>query len=267
VHEIRSTVPPAPAPHAKAVSDHAPMDLSFLGSGNAFAAGRCWSGFILNGKYAFDAPPTALLSLKRLGMDPGAIETVLLSHFHGDHFYGLAFLLLEYAYETKRRSDLTIVGPKGVQERVETLMDLGYPGVLARDAGYRRHYVEVEDGATGEAQELRYRAVRVEHGGDKLECFGFQATVAGRRLAYTGDTSWCNALFTLANDVEVLVTDCTYPQGFNLPEHLSFDEVRQLRGKIDPHTTMILTHLSGFQTSAGLDRVHVASDLATFSFD
>jgi ribonuclease BN (tRNA processing enzyme) len=248
------------------MSSRAPLDLTFLGTGNAFAPGRCWSGFVLNGRYAFDAPPTALLSLKRLGMDPAAIEAVLLSHFHADHFYGLAFLLLEYAYETKRKSDLTIVGPKGVEERVETLMELGYPGVLARDAGYRRHYVEVDDGATGELQGLNYRAVHVEHGGDKLECFGFRASAAGRRFAYTGDTAWCDGLFTLANDVEVLVTDCTYPQGFNLPEHLSFDEVRELRGKIDPNTAMILTHLGGNQTSAGLDRVHIASDLATFSF-
>lgn len=242
------------------------LDLMFLGSGNAFAPGRCWSGFLLNGRYLFDAPPTALLSLKRLGIDLAAIEAVFISHFHADHFYGIAFLLLEYAYETRRRSDLTIVGPPGIQQRVEALMELGYPKALAHDAGYQCRFVEVESGAGGEVKGLGYRAFQVEHGGGTLQCYGYQAIAGQRRLAYTGDTAWCDALFSLAGGAEVFVTDCTYPDGFNRPEHLSFDEVREVRRRIDPRTAIVLTHLGERQTNGGLDRVYVASDLATLSF-
>ena len=40
----------------------------FLGSGNAFASGgRYWSSFLANGRYLFDAPPTLLPHLKRIG--------------------------------------------------------------------------------------------------------------------------------------------------------------------------------------------------------
>src|SRR5690242_575806 len=120
-----------------------PLDLVFLGSGNAFAPERCWSGFVLNGRCLFDAPPTALLNLKKLGADLAAIDVVLLSHFHGDHFFGLPFLLLEYSYLTKRRTDLTIIGPPGVEEKVEALLGIGYPGMRERDDGYRTRYVEV----------------------------------------------------------------------------------------------------------------------------
>src|SRR5579875_3583994 len=139
------------------------LDLAFLGSGNAFAPGRCWSGFALNGRYLFDAPPTALLSLKRLGADLAAIDTILLSHFHADHFFGLPFLLLEYAYQTRRQSDLTIVGPPGVEEQVERLVELGYRNLNSMDAGYRRRYVEVRDGAQDEVNGLRIEAVAVQH--------------------------------------------------------------------------------------------------------
>jgi len=242
------------------------LDLTFLGTGNAFAPGRCWSGFVLNGRYLFDAPPTALLNLNQLNIDPGDLDTIFISHFHSDHFFGIAFLLLQYAWETRRERDLTILGPPGVEARVDALMSIGNPGTLKRDSGYRLRYVEVQDGATGEVNGLEYRAVQVEHARGLLECFGYQAGLGGRRLAYTGDSAWCDGLVSLADGAEVLISDCTYPDGFNRPEHLSFDEIRELRRRIEPSTSIILTHLSGSQGNGGLGRVHVARDLAMFSF-
>src|SRR3990170_3900454 len=90
------------------------LELTFLGSGNAFAAGgRYWSSFLANARYLFDAPPTLLPHLKRLGMPLTGIEVIFISHFHGDHFMGLPFLFLEYVYLTERRDDLFIVGLPG----------------------------------------------------------------------------------------------------------------------------------------------------------
>lgn len=241
------------------------LDLAFVGSGNAFAPERCWSGFVLNDRYLFDAPPTALLNLRRLGVDLASIDTILISHFHADHFFGLPFLLLEYAYQTRRHSDLTIVGPPGIEERAERLIEIGYPNLLDHDAGYRRRYVEVQDGAEAELNGMHVQAIQVVHS-TGLECFGFRANVGGRRLAYTGDTTSCDALLRLGDDVEVFVSDCTYPDGRNRPDHISFEEVRDLRAQLDPQTSLILTHLGGPQTSGGLPRVAVASDLARFSY-
>ncbi|MFN8556911.1 MAG: MBL fold metallo-hydrolase [Dehalococcoidia bacterium] len=66
------------------------LDLTFLGSGNAFAGAGCWSGFLANERVLFDAPPTTLYGLKRAGVDLNQIDVVLLSHFHGDHFFWAA---------------------------------------------------------------------------------------------------------------------------------------------------------------------------------
>lgn len=36
----------------------ADLDLRFIGTGNAFApGGLCWNGFVLEGRYLFEAPP------------------------------------------------------------------------------------------------------------------------------------------------------------------------------------------------------------------
>jgi ribonuclease BN (tRNA processing enzyme) len=244
-----------------------PLELAFLGTGNAFAPERCWSGFLLNGRYLFDAPPTALLSLKRLSADLADIDTVLLSHFHSDHFYGLPFLLLEYSHRTHRTSDLTIVGPPGVEQRVHELMEIGYPGMLDHEAGFQLRFMELSDGLEAEVNGLDFEAVQVDHGGGRLECFGLKTSLSGRRLSYTGDTGWCDGLIRLGQDVEVLVTDCTYQSGRRRPDqHLSLEEIGELRAQLDPRTSVILTHLGGPTTPASLERTFVANDLQRYMF-
>ena len=248
------------------------LDLLFIGSGNAFADARCWSGFLLNGRYLFDAPPSALYGLKRGGADLDAIDVVLISHFHGDHFFGLPFLLLEYAYAggsgtraTRRSRDLTIVGPPGVEEKMETLTGLGYPSLRRRELSFRRRYVEIEPGRAVEAAGLRIEAERMNHALDSLPlCLGFRVETAGRRLAYTGDTAWTDALLALGDGAEVFVADCNYPSGFNRPEHLSLDEIGVLRGKLDERTAIILTHLGHERVPVELPRTYRAEDLSRF---
>ena len=79
-----------------------------------------------------DAPPTALLSLRRAGISPADIETIFVTQHHGDHVFGLPFLLLEKKYISDREGNrpLTIVGSVGVRERRLQLCSLAFPGSL-----------------------------------------------------------------------------------------------------------------------------------------
>jgi ribonuclease BN (tRNA processing enzyme) len=249
------------------------LDLLFVGSSNAFADVGCWSGFLLNGRFLFDAPPSALHGLKRAGADLNALDVILISHFHGDHFFGLPFLLLEYAYAgleparaVRRSRDLTIVGPPGVEERVETLTALAYPNLPAKNMGFRRRYIEMEPGCTAEAAGLRIEAMQMNHAVGSLPiCLGYRVELQRRRLAYTGDTAWTDTLLDLGHRADVLVTDCTYSSGFDRPEHLTLDEVALLREKLDETTAIILTHLGHGEQPAGLPRTYRAADLMRFT--
>ena len=128
------------------------LELTFLGTGNAFAPTRYWSSFLVNDRYLFDAPPTLMPHLKQLGKDPGDIEVIFISHFHGDHYFGLPFLLLEFAELAPRTKDLTIVGPPGITKRVESSTNLAFANVFRkRDRGYDLHFIEAKDGKSGEA--------------------------------------------------------------------------------------------------------------------
>jgi len=241
------------------------LEMTFLGSGNAFASGgRYWSSFLANGRYLFDAPPTLLPHLKRIGAPLTDIEVIFLTHFHGDHFMGLPFLFLEYIYLTERRDDLFIVGPPGVEGKIEEFARQCYPEVT-RESGYGRRYVEARPGSDQFVNEVSFRAFPMNHVRGKLECFGYRVPVGGKTVAYTGDTMFCEEIFELADGADVLVLDCTYSEGGG-PEHMGIDDLRVIRERVAAETTIVLTHLNGEPDVAGLDNVIAARDFGSYRF-
>ena len=242
------------------------MEITFLGSGNAFAAGgRYWSSFLVDRRCLFDAPPTLLAHLKRLSVDLPELETVFLTHQHADHFVGLPFLMLEYLYMTKRAKDLYIVGPPGVEEWMEDFANRCYPELRSKEAGYRRIYVEAKPNQELTAGSVTFQAIPMNHVKHSMNAFGYKARIGDKTVAYTGDTMYCDEIYELGDGADVLVVDCTYTDGSG-PEHMGLDDVKVIRKRLSPATTMVLTHMSGTPVLNGLAGTLVADDLKTFRF-
>lgn len=250
------------------------LELTFIGAGNAFADARCHSGFLANGRALFDAPPTSVYALKRAGVAMEGIDVILISHFHADHYFGLPFLFLEYTFPgaaggrtPQRTRDLTIVGPPGIEQMTEKLGEMGFPQILHFNKSFERRYVEMEPGQEREVSGLRIGAARMNHATGILPvCLGYRVEIDERILAYTGDSGWCDGLWEIGRGADVYVCDANYVSGRNLPEHLSLEEVRDLRAGLDERTTMILTHLGHREVPRDLPRTLVAEDLARFTF-
>lgn len=217
------------------------MEIVFLGTGNAFAGGGLlWTGFLVDRRFLFEAPPTALPALKRLRLELLAIEVVIISHFHGDHFAGLPFLYLEYSHRTIRTHPLTVIGPPGVGDRVEGLARAMNIGAAGPGRPFECRYVEVEDGWEAEIAGSRLVARRVEHAPD-LQCFGFRFTHDGRVVAYSGDTRYCSPLAPLGREADLFIVECAHAWEEN-PLHMNLAQLQQLRSELGPRPPFVVIH-------------------------
>ena len=75
------------------------VKLQFIGCGDAFGSGgRSNTCFHVTGEdvnVLIDCGATSLPALKREKIAREAIDLILITHFHGDHFAGLPFFLLD----------------------------------------------------------------------------------------------------------------------------------------------------------------------------
>jgi ribonuclease BN (tRNA processing enzyme) len=240
------------------------LELTFLGTGNAFApGGLCWNGFLVNRTVLFEAPPQALMSLNRLGIDPNALETVVVSHHHADHYLGLPFLLLHWKYQG-RRAPVRVVGPPGTEALSREMFEKVYPGVF--DISYQLEWVEVEAGQWFKLNGLEAEAVEAQHDDRLGHCLGYACKYNGKLFSYTGDTAFNDGVVELARRSDVLVSECASRDG-TINIHMNLvDDMPKVRSKMRDEAMLLLTHLGPDVDTGGLPNTRVARDLETYCF-
>jgi ribonuclease Z len=115
-----------------------------LGTASAIPAnGRHLSALALQRQgtvLLFDCGEGTQFQLLRAGLKRSRIEVIFITHFHGDHFYGLMGLLSTMAL-LKRRDALTLVGPEGLASILRSL-----PGLANDWLPFEVRYVEIAEG-------------------------------------------------------------------------------------------------------------------------
>src|SRR6202158_2111940 len=102
------------------------MQVRFVGCGDALGSGgrfnTCFHITDARLKFLIDCGPSSLPALKRLGIARDDIDLILITHFHGDHFGGLPFLLLDAQFPRRTRP-LGLAGPTGIEATLAQLME------------------------------------------------------------------------------------------------------------------------------------------------
>ena len=76
------------------------MRVQFIGCGDAFGSGgrfnTCFHVEGIGANFLIDCGASSLIAMKQLPIDRTAIDLILLTHFHPDHFGGVPFSFLTH---------------------------------------------------------------------------------------------------------------------------------------------------------------------------
>lgn len=117
------------------------------------------------GLWLFDCGEGTQHQLLRTAFHPGKIERIFISHLHGDHLFGLPGLICSRSMAGNIQP-LTIYGPQGVKEYVETSLRLS-----GSWTDFPLEIVEIRAGKILDDGLRQVTAYPLDH---PLECYGFR---------------------------------------------------------------------------------------------
>lgn len=153
------------------------LDVCLLGtSGMMPLPGRALTALMtrFNGSsLLIDCGEGTQVSIREKGWSMHGIDTICITHVHGDHVSGLPGLLLSMG-NAERTQPLTIIGPKGTKKVVESLL------IVAQGLPFSIEYIELTDSFHClERHGYILEAFRVKH---TVPCYGYSQVIhrAGR---------------------------------------------------------------------------------------
>jgi ribonuclease BN (tRNA processing enzyme) len=218
--------------------------VTFLGTGDAFnARARCHAGYLVSApstSFLMDCGPSTLLAMKRDGQSPEALDAVLLSHLHGDHFAGLPFFFLAFTYDTPRERPLTIVGPAGTRARVNDLYRAMYRDLSSRPTPFDLRYMEVTPGVPTAVGPIALLPFEVPHSQGEIS-LGYRVEFDGKTILYSGDSGWTEALVTHSRGADLFICECCFFET-RVDFHLDYPRIAENRARFGCRR-LVLTHV------------------------
>ncbi len=220
------------------------MKLTIVGSGDAFGSGgrlqTCFHVAVGDYELLIDCGATALIGMARLGLDPGRLQAIYITHLHGDHFSGLVWLIMHSDYVLKRTAALVIVGPRGLSGRLKAAGEALFPGFSRKRRGFRIEILEHVGAVPLDVGPVVSEAYEVNHPSG-APSYALRLTIGGKVLAYSGDTEWVDTLIPCAAGADLYISEC-YGYERETPHHMTWLRIREKLPKLTARR-ILLTHM------------------------
>jgi ribonuclease Z len=206
------------------------LHVAFCGAGSPLPdpkrSGPCVAVIAGTTMLVVDAGSGGTRNLQRMGLRPGRLAAVLLTHFHSDHIDGLGELAMQRWVGAAHEAPLPVHGPPGVEHVVA-----GFNQAYHADFGYRTaHHGEAIAPSSGagsqaapfdlpppgelreiwSAEGLVVRAFAVAHE-PAHPAVGYRFDYGGRSVVISGDTVKLQAVADAARDVDLLLHEALAP--------------------------------------------------------
>jgi ribonuclease BN (tRNA processing enzyme) len=229
------------------------MLIKILGTGGFENVGLPFNSFLVDGHILVETPPDILQSLHREAVDLDGIDTIILTHYHGDHYFGLPFLLFNILARREKsenivRKRLRLIGPSGLEAKARGLLALAISPDHSYLAWFDREVERIEISESslvdlGNDTWVRFSST-VHLVPTFSASFGKGAPDTTPRFVATSDTRWDARLKPLfASGAPLILCDANGKEDGGV--HMSISE---LIGKalplLKPGSILIGTHVS-----------------------
>jgi ribonuclease BN (tRNA processing enzyme) len=237
------------------------MKLQVLGNGGFLNQGIPYNALLLDGDFLIEVPPDIMVSLRRQGVPFNKIRRIYISHFHGDHYFGVPFLALNivnYYLETESEIEpIEVIGPKEIRSHLKRIQEIATsednPSVSLLDKLFT--FTEIDETSrlkVGGSFDMIFH--KMNH---PKETYGFSVLDAGVYLfTYIIDTKWDDSfLEILSNKPKYVFCDLNSRPDDKIREHLTERELMKKALPITGSATKYIgIHLSGVRTQ---DQEHI----------
>jgi ribonuclease BN (tRNA processing enzyme) len=219
------------------------VKVRFLGSGDAFGSGgrfqTCIHVELGTSQLLLDCGASSLIAMRRFGVDPQAIDAVILSHLHGDHFGGVPFMILDGQFRRRTRP-LVVAGPPGVESRVRDTMEVLFPGSTRVERKFDTRFVELADRVSVAVGPVNATGFEVSHASGAPP-LALRIAGEGKVLTYSGDTEWTESLIDAARGADLFIAEALFYDK-RVKDHLDLATLLRHRSRLDCRR-LILTHM------------------------
>ena len=231
------------------------MRVKILGNGGAINNGLFYNAFIIDQTLVCETPPDIMLSLHKNGIDIASIKTIYISHLHGDHTFGLPFLMLSAFFRHFKKGEslsFTIVGLEGLEEMARSLAisALGADHPCLKWMNEFCTFVEIDESSHPDILPgYQVSFFKLNH---LIDTFGFALGKDDRvEFVYVADTVWCESIATVLDSrPQAVLIDLNGQDDDPDRVHLSMSDLKQKAIPITGQDTQYYgTHLVNEFTS------------------
>ena len=221
------------------------VSVRFVGSGDSFGSGgRFQTCIVVDGprsRFAIDFGTSSLIALAQQGIEPNSLDAIVLTHLHGDHCGGVPFLLIDAMLAARRTRPLTIAGPRDLRRRMDAIREALFPGSHVMTPKFPLTWLEMDPGTAHAILDLVVTPEPARHTAETNPT-AVRVEVAGKVIAYTGDTEWTDDVARVARGADLFIAECYF---YDKPVkwHLNYPTVAAQRGAFGAKR-VILTHMS-----------------------
>jgi ribonuclease BN (tRNA processing enzyme) len=220
------------------------VEICFLGTGDAVGSGGRFQSCILvrsgDHKFLVDCGASSLSAMKRFGVDPQAIDRILVSHLHGDHFGGIPFLVLDAQF-ARRTRPLAVAGPPGVENRVRDAMEVLFPGSSRVQRKFLLEFSELKEREESSFGPLMVSSFAVLHPSG-APSYALRIRFEEKVIAYSGDTEWTEELAEAARGADLFISEAYFFEK-KVKYHLDYKTILEHRSQLGCRR-IILTHMN-----------------------